>query len=58
MDKAFYWLMLFDVSQVLLIVVALLPLRMWGSFHDGGGPGSTPPQSPRRQPAEAVSIGA
>ena len=32
MDQAFYWLMLFDASQVALIVVALLPLRFWVSF--------------------------
>jgi ABC-type transport system involved in cytochrome c biogenesis permease subunit len=32
MDKAFYWLMLFDVSQAVLIIVALVPLRFWASF--------------------------
>ena len=32
MDKAFYWLMLFDVSQAVLIIVALVPLRFWSSF--------------------------
>jgi ABC-type transport system involved in cytochrome c biogenesis permease subunit len=32
MDKAFFWLMLFDASQVALILVALTPLRFWASF--------------------------
>ena len=33
MDKAFPWLMAFDVSQVALIVLALLPRRYWASFQ-------------------------
>jgi ABC-type transport system involved in cytochrome c biogenesis permease subunit len=32
MDKAFFWLMLFDASQAALIIVALTPLRFWASF--------------------------
>ena len=32
MDKAFFWLMLFDASQAALILVALTPLRFWASF--------------------------
>jgi len=57
-DKAFYWLMLFDLSQVMIILVALLPMRMWGSFHDGGG-ASPPPRDPaKRQAAQPVSVGA
>jgi ABC-type transport system involved in cytochrome c biogenesis permease subunit len=32
MDKAFPWLVGFDVSQVALIALALLPLRFWASF--------------------------
>jgi ABC-type transport system involved in cytochrome c biogenesis permease subunit len=44
MDRAFYWLMLFDASQAALIVVALLPARFWASFKTQapqapGGPG-------------------
>jgi cytochrome c biogenesis factor len=59
MDKAFYWLMLFDVSQLVVIGVALLPARMWGSFRDdGGGSGAPPSSTPRRQAAQAVSVGA
>jgi ABC-type transport system involved in cytochrome c biogenesis permease subunit len=32
MDKAFFWLMLFDASQAFLIVLALTPPRFWASF--------------------------
>jgi ABC-type transport system involved in cytochrome c biogenesis permease subunit len=32
MDKAFPWLMAFDASQVVLIILALMPLRYWASF--------------------------
>lgn len=34
MDAAFYWLMFFDVTQVILIALACLPLHMWKSFRD------------------------
>ncbi len=34
MDAAFKWLMLFDASQLVLIAVALLPLRFWRSFRN------------------------
>jgi ABC-type transport system involved in cytochrome c biogenesis permease subunit len=47
MDQAFKWLMLFVASQMLLIGLAMLPIRYWRSFRDlpGGhndlsGPGS------------------
>jgi ABC-type transport system involved in cytochrome c biogenesis permease subunit len=33
MDKAFFWLMAFVVSQVLLMGVGILPLRFWRSRH-------------------------
>ena len=33
MDKAFNWLMAFVVSQVVLIVLAMLPERYWRSFR-------------------------
>ena len=48
MDKAFPWLVGFDISQALLVGLALLPLRMWGSFKEavpplpGGPPASAP----------------
>ena len=32
MDKAFFWLMLLDASQVALISLTFLPPRYWASF--------------------------
>jgi ABC-type transport system involved in cytochrome c biogenesis permease subunit len=32
MDKAFFWLMLFDGTQVAFIILALTPTRFWASF--------------------------
>jgi ABC-type transport system involved in cytochrome c biogenesis permease subunit len=32
MDKAFFWLMVFDASQVAFICLALTPPRFWASF--------------------------
>ncbi|HEX3719206.1 MAG TPA: cytochrome c biogenesis protein CcsA [Verrucomicrobiae bacterium] len=43
MDKAFPWLIGFDISQVLLIVLAVLPPRFWASFKDSV---STAPAGP------------
>jgi ABC-type transport system involved in cytochrome c biogenesis permease subunit len=40
MDKAFPWLIGFDISQVVLIVLALTPARYWASFK------SPPPTAP------------
>jgi len=34
MDKAFHWLMGFNVTQVALIALALMPLRFWRSFRE------------------------
>jgi ABC-type transport system involved in cytochrome c biogenesis permease subunit len=34
MDSAFKWLVAFAVSQLVLIGIAMLPLRMWKSFRD------------------------
>ena len=34
MDAAFKWLMLFDVSQGLFILLGLLPFRAWKSFQN------------------------
>jgi hypothetical protein len=45
MDKAFPWLVGFDISQALLIVLALLPLRYWASFK-GSAPSASPPVPP------------
>jgi cytochrome c-type biogenesis protein CcsB len=33
MDAAFKWLMFFNVTQVALILLGLLPLKLWRSFH-------------------------
>jgi ABC-type transport system involved in cytochrome c biogenesis permease subunit len=44
MDKAFPWLVGFDVSQAALIGVALLPLRFWASFKKET-PDAPPPAS-------------
>ncbi|MGE3308980.1 MAG: cytochrome c biogenesis protein [Limisphaerales bacterium] len=37
MDAAFRWLILFDVTQIALLAIALLPLRYWRSFKSGTG---------------------
>jgi len=43
MDAAFRWLILFDITQMALIAVALLPLRFWRSFRNSpGGTNPTP----------------
>ena len=31
-DAAFRWLMLFVVSQLVIIIIRLLPVKMWKSF--------------------------
>lgn len=33
MDKALFWLMFFDATQVTLIILALAPSRFWASFN-------------------------
>jgi ABC-type transport system involved in cytochrome c biogenesis permease subunit len=42
MDKAFQWLMVFIVSQVVLILLAMLPDRFWLSFKDRAVKPATP----------------
>jgi hypothetical protein len=44
MDKAFPWLVGFDLSQVALIVLALMPLRYWASFKTAAPADPAPPQ--------------
>lgn len=56
MDAAFRWLMLFDATQLVLIGVALLPLRFWRSFRNVPAqvqkPGGKPaPLVPKPKPA-------
>ncbi len=43
MDAAFWWLMAFVATQLLLIACGSLPLRLWRSFGDNSGPGAAPP---------------
>ena len=43
MDKAFYWLMLFTASQLILMGIGIMPLRFWSSFRNP--PPSAPPSS-------------
>jgi ABC-type transport system involved in cytochrome c biogenesis permease subunit len=49
MDKAFPWLVGFDISQVLLLALALMPLRYWASFKR-----SAPPAGPAAGPSVPV----
>jgi ABC-type transport system involved in cytochrome c biogenesis permease subunit len=44
MDKAFPWLVGFDISQVVLVALALMPLRYWASFQSSAPP--APPAGP------------
>jgi ABC-type transport system involved in cytochrome c biogenesis permease subunit len=41
MDAAFYWLLAFVASQLVLIGIGCLPLRMWRSFQAPSVPAST-----------------
>jgi ABC-type transport system involved in cytochrome c biogenesis permease subunit len=45
MDQAFWWLIAFDISQVLLIVLTLVPTHYWKSFKgsDAANPMLTTP---------------
>ncbi len=42
LDAAFQWLMLFVASQACLIVLGLLPMRMWKSFKSQAAVAATP----------------
>jgi ABC-type transport system involved in cytochrome c biogenesis permease subunit len=44
MDAAFKWLMVFIGSQVAIILLGCLPLRLWRSFQSGATPGTPAPQ--------------
>ncbi|HOX57352.1 MAG TPA: cytochrome c biogenesis protein CcsA [Candidatus Paceibacterota bacterium] len=46
MDAAFKWLMLFFASQVMVIVLGLLPLRLWRSYRAGTGLSSSAQPDP------------
>jgi len=53
MDAAFKWLMLFDISQLVIIGASLLPVRFWLSFRSAAPlePGRKRGSSPRSRPA-------
>ena len=54
MDKAFTWLMGFNATQVVLIGMALLPLRYWRSFQtEAAKPRPEPPGLESAKPAAA-----
>jgi hypothetical protein len=46
MDAAFRWLMVFDATQVALIILALTPARHWASFKPATGPVARPQGAP------------
>jgi hypothetical protein len=58
MDAAFKWLMLFNATQVCLIVFGLLPLRMWKSFQDRATAPATPADSAGRKKTSPAPAGA
>ncbi|MBL9135291.1 MAG: cytochrome c biogenesis protein CcsA [Verrucomicrobiales bacterium] len=56
MDAAFKWLILFDVTQLVIIGMALLPLRYWRSFKEmsqapASGGRKSSPLVPKPKPA-------
>ncbi len=53
MDKAFPWLVGFDISQVVLLGLALMPLRYWASFKGRAMP--APPNGPSLPAPSAVA---
>jgi ABC-type transport system involved in cytochrome c biogenesis permease subunit len=53
MDKAFPWLVGFDISQVFLIALALTPPRFWASFKDSAPPAS--PSAPSMPAPSAIA---
>jgi len=54
MDAAFYWLLAFVASQLALIVIGSLPLRMWKSFKGTVPPPDTESGSGSRANAPAT----
>jgi len=55
MDAAFKWLMLFNGSQICLILLGLLPLRWWRSFQAHGDSTEPPSDSPGGTAASTLS---
>ena len=52
-DAAFYWLAGFSASQVLLILLAILPLRFWRSFRGSAGASAPPIAEEKPEPVPA-----
>lgn len=50
MDKAFFWLMLFNVTQLAFIALAFVPQEKWRSFQK---PGRPLPKAPEQEPLPA-----
>ena len=55
MDAAFWWLIGFVASQVLIIALGSLPLRLWRSFQAGRSPVSGRPQVAESKVASATT---
>jgi ABC-type transport system involved in cytochrome c biogenesis permease subunit len=53
MDKAFPWLVGFDISQVVLVALAMMPLRYWASFKASAAP--LPPSGPSLPSPSAIA---
>ncbi|MGC3956775.1 MAG: cytochrome c biogenesis protein CcsA [Verrucomicrobiota bacterium] len=53
MDAAFKWLMLFNGSQIALIVLGSLPLTMWKSFQGSTTPPVDPPAAGGKESSPA-----
>jgi ABC-type transport system involved in cytochrome c biogenesis permease subunit len=56
MDKAFQWLRAFDISQVALICLALIPLRYWRSFKKLSAPAGPSSGTKAAAPKEVVAV--
>jgi cytochrome c-type biogenesis protein CcsB len=57
MDSAFYWLLAFVVSQLALIAIGSLPLRMWKSFRNTTTPSAPATGGGTRAGAPAPAAG-
>jgi cytochrome c-type biogenesis protein CcsB len=53
MDAAFKWLMLFNATQAVLIVLGLLPLRIWRSFQSSAASAASAPNPANGKSAPA-----
>lgn len=55
MDAAFKWLMLFNASQVTLLLLGALPLHLWRSFQQST-PATLPPTEGGRKPSPPPGV--